>query len=147
MNNCSCPIRVKPTIVSKQILNLKVVPRPAYLPIIKFRTANHRLPIETGRYDGTPFDERKCPLCDSDQVGSEKHYLFECYYFQNIRQQHLTNHLKLARNVSRNNFYDNINLKTQTAESISEKGNAKICREDLFCDLSLNAIRNFHIFT
>ena len=72
---------------------LKTLPKQEYLPLLKFRTANHRLPVETGRYDGTPLEDRKCPLCDSDQVGSEKHYLFDCHYFHTIRQQYLTNHL------------------------------------------------------
>ena len=72
---------------------LKTLPKQEYLPLLKFRTANHRLPVETGRYDGTPLKDRKYSLCDSDQVGSEKHYLFDCHYFHTIRQQYLTNHL------------------------------------------------------
>ena len=64
---------------------LKTLPKQEYLPLLKFRTANHRLPVETGRYDGTPLEGRECPLCDSDQVGSEKHYLFDCSFFHTIR--------------------------------------------------------------
>ena len=30
-----------------------------YIPIIKFRTANFKLPIELGRWDGTPTADRK----------------------------------------------------------------------------------------
>ena len=117
-----------------------------FLTIIA-KTGICSLPIEPGQYDGTPFDDRKCLLCDSDQVGSEKHYLFDCYYFWNIRQQYLTNHLNRHKMSIETFFYDNINLKTQKAESICEKGNAKVCTVDLFCDLSLPAFRNFHIFT
>ena len=31
-----------------------------YAKIIKYRTGNHRLPVETGRCDDIPLNERKC---------------------------------------------------------------------------------------
>ena len=34
-----------------------------YLSLIKFRTGNHRLPVETGRWANLPVNERKCHLC------------------------------------------------------------------------------------
>ena len=60
-----------------------------YLNLFKFRTANHHLPVETGRYDGTPFSSRKCQLCASADVGTEKHYLLQCEYFMNDRNMYL----------------------------------------------------------
>ena len=42
---------------------LKALDRCEFLPLLKFRTANHLLPIETGRYDGSPLEDRKCTLC------------------------------------------------------------------------------------
>lgn len=70
---------------------LKLLTKQEYTNLFKFRTANHHLPVETGRYDGTPYNERKCTLCRSDQIGSEQHYLLQCNYFRNERIQYLNN--------------------------------------------------------
>ena len=43
-----------------------------------FRTNNTRLPIVTGRYSNTPRHERRCVLCDANQIGDEYHLLIEC---------------------------------------------------------------------
>ena len=63
--------------------------RKQYLPLIKFRISNHRLPIETGRWENVPFDDRKCQLCHKDELGDEFHYLFCCNYFETERKRHL----------------------------------------------------------
>ena len=42
----------------------------------KFRISNHRLRIETGRYDNTPVDERTCMICHT--VEDEQHVLLNC---------------------------------------------------------------------
>ena len=39
---------------------LRILPRKAYTPLIKFRTGNHRLPAEIGRWEDLPYSERKC---------------------------------------------------------------------------------------
>ena len=43
---------------------LKVLPRNAYIPLINFRTGNHKFPVETGRWEILPHTERKCTLYD-----------------------------------------------------------------------------------
>ena len=48
------------------------------LTLCKFRTANFKLPVETGRYESVPYENRTCRLCTDDTTGSEVHYLFEC---------------------------------------------------------------------
>ena len=53
-----------------------------YLPFIKFRTSNHKLPIETGRWENVPLDERKCQLCIKTDIGNEFHYLLCCEFFE-----------------------------------------------------------------
>ena len=45
------------------------LPKLLYIKFAKFRTGNHRFPCETGRYDDTDFSERKCNLCDKNDVG------------------------------------------------------------------------------
>ena len=53
-----------------------------YLPLIKSRTNNHRLPVETGGWENIPLNERKCQLCAKNNLGDEYHsiylYLFYC---------------------------------------------------------------------
>ena len=50
--------------------------------IIKYRTGNHRLPNETGRWDNIPLNERKCKICTTDDIGNEYHYLFTCDFLR-----------------------------------------------------------------
>ena len=46
--------------MEKYLLHL---PRKSYLSLCKFRTSNHKLPIEVGRWEGVPLNERKrCKL-------------------------------------------------------------------------------------
>ena len=69
----------------------KILPMFDALMLFKFRTANHKLPIEIGLWDGTIFENRKCNLCQRDEIGSEKHYLFSCDYFKVSRRRFLLN--------------------------------------------------------
>ena len=46
--------------------------------ITKLRISAHKLPVESGRYNKTPYNERKCTLCQSDEIGDEFHYLMSC---------------------------------------------------------------------
>ena len=41
--------------------------------LVKFRINNHKLMIETGRYDQIPRFNRPCPTCGSDQMENEMH--------------------------------------------------------------------------
>ena len=44
---------------------------------MKLRIGNHKLLIETGRYQ-IPRDNRLCPTCKSNQIEDEIHLLFHC---------------------------------------------------------------------
>ena len=57
------------------------VPRNVYLPLFKLRTSNHKLPVETGRWDGSARHERICQLCPLRDIGDEYHYICKCPYF------------------------------------------------------------------
>ena len=54
--------------------------------LVKFKVSNHKLMIELGRYQRNhiPRENRLCPLCKSNQVENESHFLFQCsrYSFQ-----------------------------------------------------------------
>ena len=53
---------------------LKLLPTSLCRTFIRFRTRNHKLLVETGRWRSIVLNERKCPLCQSD-IGDEYHYL------------------------------------------------------------------------
>ena len=65
---------------------LKILSRKSYTSLIKFRTGNHRLPVEVGRWDGIPYTERKCTLCEKNDIGDEFHYLQICPTFDTERK-------------------------------------------------------------
>ena len=56
---------------------------------MKFRTTNHHLPVETGRWFNVPYNERLCELCNEAKIGDEYHYLLECSSLSNIRKNYL----------------------------------------------------------
>jgi len=60
--------------------------------LIKIRTTNHRLPTETGRWDGTPRYKRTCNLCNYDLLADEYHYLLKCQIFSNAKKIYLPNY-------------------------------------------------------
>ena len=64
------------------------------LNICKLRCSNFRFPIETGRWNDTPKDERYCHLCVSGSIGNEYHYLFECTHqeIKNFRTRYIPNY-------------------------------------------------------
>ena len=59
--------------------------------LFRFRLGAYALPIEMGRRLRMPPVARICPLCPGMHVGHERHYVFECPAFDNIRRgfQHL----------------------------------------------------------
>ena len=46
--------------------------------IFKFRTSNHHLQIEIGRWNNILVQDRICPLCNINDIGDKFHYLFIC---------------------------------------------------------------------
>ena len=62
------------------------VPKKIFFPIIRFRTTNHKLPVEIGRWSNVPPDERTCTTCSRNCLGDELHYLLDCDYFIPERQ-------------------------------------------------------------
>jgi hypothetical protein len=68
---------------------LSILPSNLANAITKFRTLNHKLPVQKGRTVGIPRQERICQRCTSGDLGDEYHYLFICPYFSNERKQFL----------------------------------------------------------
>ena len=51
----------------------------------EFRTTNHKLPIEHGRWNNIPRENRKCNLCNLEEIGDEFYYILNCPYFKQYR--------------------------------------------------------------
>ena len=54
--------------------------------LCRFRTTNHRLPIEAGRWQNLPREDRLCPLYNENIIGDEYHHIMRCSYFDNERK-------------------------------------------------------------
>ena len=70
-----------------------------YSTLLKLRLSNHRLPVETGRWENIPIEERKCTVCEDNDIGDEFHYLFVCNYFKSERKQFLTPYFYKKPNI------------------------------------------------
>ena len=81
---------------------LKLLPINLARNIFKLRTDNNRFPVETGRWNGTPYIDRLCLLCNSQAVGNGQHYLLHCDYFNVQRASYLPLHQNQGFNVINN---------------------------------------------
>jgi hypothetical protein len=53
------------------------------ITLCKFRTCNHRLPIEIGRWQNVDRSDRICPICQTEEIGDEFHYILQCRQLHN----------------------------------------------------------------
>ena len=67
---------------------LSVLDQRKLKALIRFRTANHKLPVETGRYTNTPIEHRSCGHCPRS-IGDEMHYVLECPVFNEYREKYV----------------------------------------------------------
>ena len=51
------------------------LPRCCYVPILKLRSCNHRLPMEGGWYSNIPKELWYCDLCDENIIGDDYHFV------------------------------------------------------------------------
>lgn len=56
-----------------------------FFNMFKFRTSNHKFPIEKGRWENIDHADRKCNLCQKNDIGDEFHYLLVCPFFKSER--------------------------------------------------------------
>lgn len=75
------------------------IPKLHYITLIKFRTSNHKLPIETGRWNNVDLPDRKCTMCDMNTLADEYHYLLECPHFRNERKIYINKSFYLRPNI------------------------------------------------
>ena len=57
--------------------------------LAQLRTSAHNLAIETGRYarPAVPSSERKCKMCDLDEVEDEVHFINRCTTYEEDRRE------------------------------------------------------------
>jgi hypothetical protein len=67
--------------------------------LCKFRTTNHRLPIDIGRWQNIERNNRICLLCDTNTIGDEFHYILHCRYFEHNRKNLIPNYFRNRPNV------------------------------------------------
>ena len=53
------------------------------------RTLNHRLPTQRRQIQNVPFEERICTEYNSEDIDDELHYIFQCSFFAESRQESL----------------------------------------------------------
>ena len=68
---------------------LKTLPSNLSQFLCWFRTANHSLPVEIGRWSNIDHHLRKCDMCTASEVGDEYHTLLKCPAFTNIRHLYI----------------------------------------------------------
>ena len=68
---------------------LQILPSNLAYTLVHFRTLNNRLPIQRGRIQNKPFDERICAKCNSEDIGDEFSYIFRCSFFAKSGQKFL----------------------------------------------------------
>ena len=80
--------------------------------LVKFKLSNHKLMIELGRYqtDHISRENRLCPLCKSNQVENETHFLLDCSKYSLQRRTFLNRINELIPNFERKSTSESIKL-------------------------------------
>ena len=108
---------------------LTSLPKLLYIPLIKFRTSNYKLPIETGRWENINIEDRKCQLCYKNDLGDDFHYLLTCSYFDHDRKNYIKPYFYTRPNIIK---YKKINDKqeyktTDKFIKVYEYNNEQVC--------------------
>ena len=86
---------------------ISILPTHLCKVFMAFRTRNHRMPVETGRWRGIPFRERICQFCNND-IGDEYHMTLVCEKFKTERIRYVKPYF--YRNPNTLKFRDLMNL-------------------------------------
>ena len=57
--------------------------------ISRFRLSSHTLKIEQGRYTNDRRENRKCTLCDLNDIEDEFHFVLKCPFYSLLRKQYI----------------------------------------------------------
>ena len=61
---------------------LQILPPKLAYTLVHFRTLTQRLPIQRGRIQNIPFEERICTKCNSEDIGDEFRHIYRCSFFK-----------------------------------------------------------------
>ena len=91
------------------------IPKYIRIYMTRLRLSSHSLPIELHRYNKkkNKREERKCPICNLDEMGDEEHYLLKC------------NNNEISR--TRENFIIDIKREITQFEQFSNKNIINYC--------------------
>ena len=81
------------------------------------RVSNLNLMIETGRYNQTPHDKRLCPVCDSNEIEDEIHFLCYCPKYFKLRNEFFTQIQRHLHNFQQLSYSDLV-IKLMNSEDI-----------------------------
>jgi len=95
----------------KQSPYITQLPTSLCKSLIAFRTRNHRLPIETGRWHNIPQHLRKCNTCNT--MGDEYHFIIECSIFNEARRTYIDKYF-----LTRPNYMKLIELFNTTGSNL-----------------------------
>ena len=75
---------------------LSILPTELWIPLCKFRTRNHRLPVEFYSWNKfqKPHHERICNICNLNDIGDEYHYIMKCPVFNELRDLYISPYFK-----------------------------------------------------
>ena len=73
-----------------------ILPKDLWIPFCRFRTGNHKFPVEVFSWTSlyTPRTNRKCTICNLNDIGDEYHYLMTCPVFEEFRDLYLPDFYK-----------------------------------------------------
>ena len=78
---------------------ISLLPENLAQVVMRFRIVNNNLPVQKGRHQNIPREERICTKCDGAELGDEFHYVFKCPHFLNFRKQYIPKYYGKAPNV------------------------------------------------
>ncbi len=68
---------------------LTLLPPSKWIPLCKFRTVNHMLPVEKGRHQHIERHHRYCEACNMRVMGDEYHFVLQCPRLRELRRRWL----------------------------------------------------------
>ena len=97
--------------------------------ITKLRVSAHRLGVQTGRYCGIPYEERKCIFCKNDSMDDEIHLLFNCSMNSCLRTEMFDCMESMCRNFATKTDEQKLDFMfTQPSPAINRLLGTFICR-------------------
>ena len=89
---------------------LKFLPNDCAITLVRFRTTNNCLPVNTLRYENIDRHDRLCTKCNTNDIGDEYHYLFICPFFKKKRIELLPKfYTKRPNTVKYNDLFNSEN--------------------------------------